>query len=340
MKKTLLLLMVALALFSCQKTDYEQINNETEHSIIDYVSVQEGILTFDNQTSFETFLSKYLALKSEEKSRVLASLGYFSFDEHMAQMHLPFDDMQTEEEFVDYVRENNENLELILNEDQEKEVSIINAPHFIVDQFLNRDKLMKIGDHYNKFIGDYVITSTNEFDLKRIYSEEDILVSDLDFRKITSEYSKGRFSDLNILYNEKIVKNKPWCQNDRSVHFLWTVAEYNTGSSHRELVKGNEVHGKKRGIPCIWYRYNSIWRTENLDFRNNYLAASNHVWILANYESSSAEYKHVEEIEIADYFGSYTTNQNNLGWQDCEWTKERVSVNSQGVGGLWLEIDQ
>lgn len=87
------------------------------------------------------------------------------------------------------------------------------------------------------------------------------------------------------------------------------------------------VVARKRGIPCIWYKYKTTISWFNFEFKIN-LDGEELIWDLPN--SIHDDKKEVKRKELLLANGGTTPS--------FTWTRAETSATTSGMAGIWLHV--
>lgn len=335
---------------SCMKTDFTQIDAEEltfePNNIESYTKkFTNDYAYFSSEDELNTFINLFLKCNSSTKGKIANSLKFKTQDDLLQEFYgqMPF--LKTEKQFYDLIFNSGGLLKIIDLENGEKEVVELGVSQHPIQNILNEDGIIKVGNSYVKFLYNYCVISESISDLNVINSIDDIIHSGLEYKIVyTTLYSyaediQNRWGDLNEEIAYSLTKDEPWCVNDRRIKLTFQIVDITTSSIGEFVIKsavaGSVLRGKRKGIPCIWYSYqtNLTWEDFHLEFDwvINDDAVEDEIWLESD-ETQNNVYKIERSME-------FTTFVEGLDEFDCQWTKLESDCTSTGVGTLWLNVD-
>ena len=242
-------------------------------------------------------------------------------------------DLTTRDAFVNYVNNYADFMEIKLMSNGEEEVVEKEISRHPIAPFLNIDRIIKVGEEYRKYIGEFYIASENYADLAGINSTADMEKSKLEYKQAVSFQSGLLDKGPGDFFDEEFNDNR-WCKDDRKVELLADLSiaqtwEPNIGTYIYDAFPYVGVTAKRKGIPCIWYPYKTNITWDN--FHVEYIMDGNPkvTWT----EGYMFDYaKRIEPRNGDSFLGDYNPT--------FEWKKIRSTVGSRGMGTKTLDINK
>jgi len=351
--------LVTLGLYSCAKeetnTENQVINEELTNISQNYsqlVDLSSNVATFKSDEDFCRFMKILPMLSDQQKEELVNQTQFTTLEEHLEYLYEQLDLIDDREDFISFVNQNSDYLEIVTNdiddeEVVEKEISL--DPSAIIH---NNDRIIKVGDTYIKYISDLCVKSMDYEVLKSIRTSEDVKNSRLEFEKaynILGSENSARWTDLDVCFSLQAENNRPWCKNDRRVKLTWCIIEdvFTTEiprpDGGKDKIKNNRVfvttkiHPTKKGIPCIWYNYTTLITRNNFNFAGDVRVTNSAITTSFNLTrpNTSVESSGLNTLDLVlSYFP--------LGNQKTEacWTTERCSVTTRGMDTFWIHLNQ
>ncbi len=340
MKKLLYCIVLFAITISCTKDEKTDLDLESMPESLSEINIlnENGILLFNNQTEFEV-LTKLLHKSDQfEIESFKERLGFSVFIDVAENYYSEIENITTFEEAENYVNLNSQFLELKLNENQEHELFIKEQSKHIIFQVLGIDRIYKIGNVYTKILNEYSVSSNSKEKLYNIKTDDEAKNSDLSPRQIIvgKETSENRAVGL----SDEEINNNPFCKNDRKILWeAWAFHEFvgTEGGDHYHLIGHSAVIAKRKGIPCIWYKYNTniTWN----DFLNKILfinpnSTSTQVGVW--HEQNTVQF--AKQILRSHIYSSFVIPENSLPIVFSDWCEVQTKATHQGMAGIWIIV--
>ncbi|MFK7948419.1 MAG: hypothetical protein AB8G11_12585 [Saprospiraceae bacterium] len=328
---------------SCSKDELINTKDVSSEAQLLKVELDAAINGFTNEYAYfesdevlNSFAIQYKNLSLERREELTGRVKYLTLEKHFDAIYEGMNDLITRDAFVNYVN-NYSNLIEIKVIDGEEEVVEKDISRHRIAPFLNVDRIIKVGEEYRKYIGEFYVTSSNYNDLIAINSTKEISKSGLE-HKISYTTMSG--------INDKGGREKEFfdelendinrCKDQRKVEFYayFHVFEQKFKQGGLEFTDytvdpTTEVIAKRKGIPCIWYTYKTNITWDNFDIRYRIDGGSIQTWTIAN---ASANARKIVRDHGTQFAGTYKPT--------LEWTKIRSTVGSRGIGAQVLEINE
>jgi hypothetical protein len=308
-----------------QNTDsnIEFVNGVTDNFTTEYAS-------FQSEEEMTKFTMAYLGLTYEEQEEVLGKLKFQTLNDYISTAYDGMITLETERDFEEYVNNYADYLEIVPIANGEREVVEKESRLYLISPFINVDKIVKVGDTFTKYIGNYIVESTEAADLKRIKSSNDIVGSGLNYTNLSSNSRQDLFGPPKEYEKEN---DKRWCKDDRKVILeVWFIQNPATSGVGKDYVPTVKATAKRKGIPCIWYKQTTDITWNNFHFKISVDGIPDLDWTLPNFTVNAKDFT-VTSPQGAIYSG-YPSNA-----PDVIWTKQRSDVKTPGMGNKWLVVD-
>lgn len=325
---------------SCSK---DEVLNETEVLEKSTFKVDLNNVTsqFKNEYAFfksdeelRAFSMQYNDLDDNTKTAILGKLNYQTLVAHIDEIYEGMISIETRETFVDYVDNYSGLMEIVTSIDGEEEVEEKEISQHVVAPFLNTDRIIQVGNEFRKYIGGYYVAAEDYNILKDINTTKDIYKSGLDYQEvitIESGVTQKVFS-----FSDEIVRNERWCKNDRKAElnvFFKVMSFKITGGSvsttEYDVVPSAEATAKRKGVPCIWYKYkNPIeWKDFHIEYEID--GAGIQTWQLPN---TTLYRKTIYRNDGSQFFGSPKPSM--------DFKKIKSKIGTRGIGAQFLTVDR
>lgn len=334
------LLVSGIVMVSCSKDETLTKTETLENSLIT-VDLDETINKFTTDYAYfesdevlRSFFTQYNNASTDMKESLLQKVTYLTLKKHLDVIYGGMDDLTTREDFMNYVN-NYSNLIEVATINGEEEVVEKELSRHAIAPFLNVDRIIKVGNEYRKYIGEYYVASTNYGDLAGINFTKDIQKSGLDNKKVVSVLS-GILDKGPDDFHQELFNDNSGCKNDRLVELDAFFQDYQTYVSVGGLQFVNHdispmviVTAKRKGIPCIWYKYNTNIQWDNFHVEYKIDGGAIQTWTASN----TAVYADcIERDHGSQFLGAFAPV--------VEWKKIRSTVGSQGIGAQVMDIDE
>lgn len=334
-----ILLVSGLFMWSCEKeaqltptttntvtntnSDMEFVNNIIDNFTTEYAS-------FQSEEEMTKFIITYLGLPYEQQQEVLEKLKYETLNDYISTAYDGMVTLETERDFEAYVNNYSDYLEIVPIDNGEHEVVEKERRLSLISPFINVDRIVKVGDMFTKYIGNYIVKDTDEANLGRIKSSSDVLSSGLNYISLSNNSRQDLFGPVKE-YEEK--NDKRWCKDDRKVILeVWFMENPATSGVGKDYFPTVKATAKRKGIPCIWYRYKTNITWNNFHFKISVDGVPTLDWTLPNFTVNAKDFT-VTSPQGAIYSG-YPSNAPTV-----IWTKQRSDVKTPGMGNKWLVVN-
>jgi hypothetical protein len=209
----------------------------------------------------------------------------------------------------------------------EKEIS----EHSIAP-FLNTDRIIQIADNYQKFIGNISVESINYEQLKQVFDSKKVagLKYEEVYQIISGVDDSMSKTHVGTVLSWEAKKDMRNCMNDRKAileaYFLdesFTVF----GVFISQIRPQIGVVAERKGLPCIWYKYNTdiTWNNFYVEYSIDF--APNIVWT----ETDVTQYTKVivRSHDLIDFDDS----------PDVTWKRIISDVTTTGLGTSSLSVN-
>lgn len=259
--------------------------------------------------------------------------------------------LETREEFIEYLKQYEKYLELVELPSGEEEVQEKEITGHSIYSFLGKDKIIKVGNIYQKYFSEICVESKNIEDLLRLENEGDVpnaglnyfVAYAIDSPVLGDNNIQLRWGENEFFRQWEKENSKYWCKNKRKVRLkvgfprevVSIINPRGEGPNLHQVFVGRQarVTAFRKGIPCIWYRYKTriIWNDFLIEYYTNWNGDIDHtVWTHPN-ESKYAGYINRENI-IQVYI---------YEWQffDTQMTKIKSNITTRGIWDKWLKVN-
>lgn len=325
---------------SCSKEDNLKENLD-ELSQINVLKISKNFnkdyAVFKDFDEYRLFMKKYNKFSYDEQRAIVKNLRYVTFQNQLNFLYSEIDKMSSAQEMEDFVNRYNGILKLE-RRNGEQEIVSVGVTNHSVKPFLNKDRIIKVGDKYLKYIFDYAIESNDYNDLLGLSSVDEILNCGHKFHIASKKYddlNKGQ-RDLGTYIKEWSTYDPSWCKNDRRITmdagFYIDALPLPGGGFFTEIMLKSEAWATKKGIPCIWYGYSTIITWNN--FSINYVKHWNGVTTYHNFSGPnlSQEESTLTRFTITDFGTWGSTPDNRL-------TSVTSNLTTPGMNGQWLNVN-
>ncbi len=331
-----ILLVSSIVMVSCSKDEAISKTETLESSLLE-VDLNEVSSKFTNEYAYfesneelRAFYIQFVNSDEARKETLLNKLNYQTLDEKLDVIYEGMITIETREAFVDYVSNYSDLIEIAMIGDEEEVIEKEISKHAIAP-FLNTDRIIKVGDEFRKFIGEYYVASSNYDDLAMIHRGKDIYKSELNYEKVLSIESGFPQKKTSYFFAE-LGNNQRRCKNKRKVQLIADLTVNATNDQYAGVVYDVfpyiEAVAKRKGIPCIWYRYKTHLEWDNFHFEYIIDGRPKVTWL----ENDIKLYtKEIIRTNGDNFLGSYSPI--------CEWKKIRSTIGSRGLGTKVMDID-
>jgi len=215
---------------------------------------------------------------------------------------------------------------------------------------LNKDKIIKVGSIYQKYFSNICVESKSKEDLLRIENAKDAINSGLknfvaysaNITEITPNKLQLRWGELGLVRVWEEENDFFWCKNKRKATFsIGTGIEVNYFDdpifgqlTQYIVVVYADVTARRKGIPCIWYKYNTniIWNDFHAEYDINKSGNISHVvWTHPNEEKFTKSIYRVNDIYVYyDIRDEYC---------DIQWKDIITNATTRGIWDKWINVD-
>lgn len=255
-------------------SDMEFVNSIIDNFTSEYAS-------FQSEEEMTKFIKAYLGLTYEQQQEVLGKLKYETLNDYISTAYDGMVTLETERAFEEYVNNYADYLEIVPIANGERDVVEKETSVHVIAPFINVDRMVKLGDMFTKYIGTYIVKATNKADLERIKSSSDVEVSGLNYTNLSSNSRQDLFGPVKEYEEEN---DNSWCKDDRKiileVWFMVNPATSGVGNDYFPTVKAT---AKRKGLPCIWYKYNTDITWNNFHFKISVDGVPTLDWTLPNF---------------------------------------------------------
>jgi hypothetical protein len=239
--------------------------------------------------------------------------------------------LETEQQFYNYVSNYSDILEIQVMDNGEKEVAEKEISLHSIASFLNADRIVKVGDNYEKFISNIEVTSNDYSQLKQILDSKKTL--GLTYKEVYRIHSGSKDkTHIGTTLSWEATKDQRRCKNDRKVTF-YAYFNYEPVTAPNGVVfdfrrPKMSVVARRKGIPCIWYNYRTkiTWNDFYVEYSVN---STNEVWTEANKKTNNVKALYHSHNLIGH------SNSPNVTW---ERTKSKVTTRGMGTSNLTIDF--
>lgn len=354
----------ASVLFSCSKEESLQIEDAVAQipladpgEIVDLVKLNGKVAEFESIEDFYEFTSSLSTLDESQLAEITSLVDFTTIEDYYDYLYAELDKIEDTQEFRDFIAAHSDYLEININDEDEEEVvekELSVDPTSIIQ---NSDRIIKVGDTYLKYLGEYAIKSTDYERLLSISSIAEVKSADLEYARaytiLDQSTGKGgqeqRWDDLNVKNSLIAVKNKRWCRNDRRVRLSWNIIDDNfefevpnaSGKDDKFKVTNifviTQIRPSKKGIPCIWYNYKTRITRNNFLFNGDVRFTNSTVQESFNITKPNTSVE-ARRLDTRDFVLGLMPRGDQK--PEARWTRERVSVTTRGMDGQWIHLNQ
>lgn len=303
---------------------------------------------FESEEELLHFIKYYESLEKAQKANILNRINFETLNDKISTLFEQMNNFDKEEQFFELVSSSNGILTIKEDEISEKEVIRNKIYLHPIYPFLNKDFLVKVGNNYHKYFDNLLVKSESKEKLNLLNTSEKIINSSLqhlEVYEILNSHNQiiERWGEANLIRTWTEEKNKPYCKNDRRVRLEVGIIDVkNTfndpiiGTTNQHTISRiAEVIPSRKGIPCIWYNYNTriIW--DNFDMTYETMENGDAV-IVYNWIENDID---VEDNRVlrSDEIFAYTEEFGQLF--DCQWTEIKSDISTRGIWDKWLNVD-
>jgi hypothetical protein len=307
--------------------------------------------TFNSYLEFAAFTKKFKEISYEEQQELISKLKYETIEEILDRAYEGMNNLKTRDEFIEYLKQYESYLELVELPNGEEEVQEKEITGHYIYSFLNKDKIIKIGNIYQKYFSKLCVESDSKETLLKIENERDVINSGLkyyvSYTTEPSELNKDalqlRWGEIGFFRQWEKENDKYWCKNKRKVRLkvgfpyevVLLINPRGEGPYIHQVFVGRraKVTALRKGIACIWYKYKTkiIWNDFHIEYDTNWNGDIEHfVW------THPDEVKYARSINREKLLQVYIAE-----WQfyDTQMTKIKSNITTRGIWDKWLKVD-
>lgn len=164
--KNFIYFLSALTLFiiiGCSKNNDLQLEKE-QAIVLPEVNLTEIVESFGSEQAtflsykeFAAFTKKFNEISLEEQQKLINKVKYETIQEILDRAYEGMNDLETREEFVEYLNQYDKYLELVELPNREEEVFEKEITGHSIYSFLNGEKIIKVGNTYHKYLSEICI---------------------------------------------------------------------------------------------------------------------------------------------------------------------------------------
>ncbi|MCB0649411.1 MAG: hypothetical protein KDC49_22230 [Saprospiraceae bacterium] len=276
----------------------------------------------------------YSELGDQERQDYQKNLPFQNLQSYLTELHKPFDGFQTRDEFVNYLKDS-DYLQLITQKEDgvEKVVPVSPSYHFAVN-FINKDKILKVGNTFQKYLGVYMVEADN-YNALLLINEGNLDRSGLKYSVVVESVENINLrNELDVTYYQEAIDDNSFCKNDRRIE--WTIGFYSNNFTDinnvtvKHFTRKAFIEPYKKGIPCVWYRYSTPTYWNNCNLSGTLLVNGSPNVFTFTVADATVNTDHFERSHFV-FAGSPANTYNYT------WSSKRSSLSHQGMGGIWLE---
>ena len=339
-----LFLFVATSLFiSCEKQLLEPEKQNDVFIVSDLlVEITEGFnennAVFKDVETLITYYNEFSKLNGAQRNDFLSSLEFEPLSIYKDRIQDGLANLETREDYVSYLEKYGNILSVQIHLDDTESVIDLNQSTHFASTFANKDRIIQIGDTYFKYWKNYAIISSNYFELLRLNTLEDIKSSGLSFEVVVESMQNVISRDnFDVLYYEEITNNNSGCKNDRRIKFYLEMQKQTVtlnGITSTEGFMWAEVVAWRKGIPCIWYTYNTTITWNDCDLQGDFYdngTLDTHITFQPSDETKNSV-KRIDRSQLM--WGKVII----VGDATFFWTTKESSLTHQGMAGTWIYL--
>lgn len=265
---------------SCSKEDNLKENLD-ELSQINVLKISENFnkdyAVFKDFDEYRLFMKKYNKFSYDEQRAIVKNLRYVTFQNQLNFLYSEIDKMSSAQEMEDFVNRYNGILKLE-RRNGEQEIVSVGVTNHSVKPFLNKDRIIKVGDKYLKYIFDYAIESNDYNDLLGLSSVDEILNCGL----------KYHIASKNVETNQSLrtlgTYRKFWqtydpsgCNSDRRITMEISFNDEGYPAANGGILWEHSLTSQawatRRSFACWWYEYTTeiTWNNFNTEYSRYFL---------------------------------------------------------------------
>lgn len=301
--------------------------NELTEKVSDFNS---EYASFENEDEFYNFLTSFDNLEEEEKNELLTKLPYQTLENYLDVAYEGMNDIETEEEFVDYIANRSNYFSIEKMDNGEKEIIELGESLHTASILLNASRIVKVGEEYSLFLDNERAYSEDYAELKTVKNSEDLVVSGLRQETVVEMIDAVQKVGWDEALDAEKVEDKFRCKNDRKIVFEMNAITSSFNGNIKQGRRFARVTAKRKGIPCFWYKFKAdiLWN----NFRLEYFIGTDFIsWTVGNTFQSNVKSITRNELIVQ------TTNGDDL--PTFLWTKAVTVTTHDEMGGQALIID-
>lgn len=286
---------------------------------------------FADDKALVNFYKSYSHLDDVKRLEFMKTLPYQTLQSFIKELQKPFEGFKSKEEFVNYL-DGSDYLKLVAQKNGIDKVVEVSPSYHFAAYFINKDKIIKVGNTYRKYFGDFMVESqkydallpVNENNFKRSGLSYNIVVEALD-----KNYSRN---ELNYLFSDIITNDPSGCKNDRRIEFHCGMFGNLTGLEYLVDFKA-EVIPFHRNLFCSWSDYTTDIYWNNFDFQG-----------VLNFNGTTVNFNSQLPDETIN---SNIFKRSGIFWgtgpvtgsysATFTWSKRRSSVSHRGMNGVYIQ---
>lgn len=330
---------------SCSKDPLSEQNNQ-EYSVSDIIAgFNENYALFEDFKSISHFLKEFQKMGDEEQKSLIRRLSYKTRAKELSSQYAKIETFNSEVSARSFIL-NNPFFEIKLTSGGSEIALEKGRSHHLIYPFLNKDGIIKIGDEYQKYFSDYMISSKKYSEIKDIYSVEQAEKLNLKPKKVvtllTGKELDQRSNEINFEFFKELIHDPSGCSNDRRIQVSQGCFEsiVSFGGLTTHLIDFFfEARPFKKGIICIFYNYSTNVKIFNFNYAGNtkftvgtqsvnsqnFLITHPNVEVNTNCFEKKGGLNSILRTEPYNAFAMHTNR--------------RVDVYAQGMNNMWLVIN-
>lgn len=287
---------------------------------------------FDDDKDLVDFYKSYSDLDDVERLEFMKALPYQTLQSFLIELQKPFEGFKSKEEFVNYLN-GSDYLKLIVQKDGIDKVVEVSPSYHFAANFINKDKIIKVGNTYRKYFGDFMVES-QEYDALLPVNESNFKRSGLQYSKVVEalDLNNSRSNELNYYFEQTASSDVSGCKNDRAIEFGYGMFSNLAGSEFIVSFSAT-VTPLHKTLFCAWSDYNTDIYWNNFDFQGTLIFNGITVNFNKQFPNETVEGKIFTRSGFFWGTGPVTGGYN----ASFAWTKRRSSVSHRGMNGVYLQ---
>lgn len=287
---------------------------------------------FDDDKALVDFYKSYSDLDDVKRLEFMKTLPYQTLQSFLIDLQKPFEGFKSKEEFVNYLN-GSDYLKLVTQNDGIDKVVEVSPSYHFAAYFINKDKIIKVGNTYRKYFGDFMVES-NDYSALLPVNESNFKRCGLQYSKVVEalENNNSR-NELNYLFQEFLTNDPSGCTKDRRIEFSCGMFANYSGPEY--LVQFvSKVIPYHRNLFCSWSDYKTDIYWNNFDFRGTLTV--NGITVNFNQQRPNETINAYIFDRSGPFWGTGPVTNGSIN-ATFFWSKKRSSVSHRGMNGVYIE---